>query len=127
MGLMTYFVLGLKSMRVMIIWPTLAIPDTLKTCFWYNMYKGGLMIQRELNISQARRLLPSLVHALDKNPEYIFRITLRDRLVAELKAPAQIAKRGLAAARLLQLARKTPSRSKAGLRVSENTDRYLFE
>ena len=84
------------------------------------------MLPINLNITEARRLLPSLVHDLERHPDRVFRISVRRRLVAEIKAPAQVAKHGLAAEALLALSRKSPRKIKPSWRVSEDTDRFAY-
>lgn len=84
------------------------------------------MLPGRLNITQARRLLPSLIHELQLHPDRVFTILARKRLVAELKAPARVAKRGLAADRLYELAMRRPSKNKGVLRVSEDTDSVVY-
>ncbi|MBI4063534.1 MAG: hypothetical protein HY401_04445 [Elusimicrobia bacterium] len=64
----------------------------------------------ELNVSEARRLLPSLIHFLERHPDRIFKIKQRQRMVAQLQAPPRLAKSGLAAERLLRLAKKRRSK-----------------
>ena len=85
------------------------------------------MIPAQLSITQARQLLPSLVYDLQRHPNRVFQISVRRRLVAELKAPAQISKRGLAAQRLLSLAKKRSKKGRpASWRISEDTDRSIY-
>lgn len=84
------------------------------------------MLPGRLNITQARRLLPSLIHELQLHPDRVFTILARKRLVAELKAPARVAKRGLAADRLYALAARRPAKVNAASRVSEDTDSVVY-
>ena len=84
------------------------------------------MIPRILNVSEVRRLLPSLLHALERHPDRVFRIAVRNRQVAELKAPPQVSKRGLAAARLLRLSTHRASKTSKPWRVSEDVDAHLY-
>lgn len=84
------------------------------------------MLPGRLNITQARRLLPSLIHELELHPDRVFMILARHRLVAELKAPSRAAKRGLAADRLYALATRRPAKGKGVLRVSEDTDSVVY-
>lgn len=85
------------------------------------------MLPTQLNVTKARSLLPSLLHELEHHPDRIFRIVTRNRLVAELRAPARRAKGGLAAERLLSLMRRR-RRGTAGVsrRISEDVDRHLY-
>jgi hypothetical protein len=85
---------------------------------------------KHLSISEARRLLPSLVHHLSRHPDEVFHISVRNQLVAELKAPPQIAKKGQAAGLLLALARsrRTVSRKpgRTSWKVSQDIDSHLY-
>lgn len=85
------------------------------------------MLPSQVNVTQARQLLPSLLHELERHPDRVFQILIRRRLAAELKAPPQISREGLAAERLLSLAKKWPGRSRRpSWRISEDTDRHLY-
>lgn len=79
-----------------------------------------------LSISEARRLLPSLVHRLAKHPDEVFCISVRNQLVAELKAPPQIAKKGQAAGLLLALARSRRKPKRSSWKVSRDVDSHLY-
>ena len=83
------------------------------------------MLPSQLSITEARRLLPSLIHDLERNPDHVYRISMRKRVVAELKTPLMASKQGLAAKRLLSLAGKT-GKARGAMRVSEDVDRYLY-
>lgn len=92
-----------------------------------RLYTLYMKASTEYNITEARRLLPSLVHDLERHPDRVYRIRSRERLVAELRAPAMVRKGGVAARRLLALARQAGRPGKAPkARVSEDTDRYLY-
>ena len=80
-----------------------------------------------LSISEARRLLPSLVQRLSEHPDQVFHISVRNRLVAELKAPPQVAKKGLAAGHLLALARGRRKPRRSVWNVSEDIDSHLYK
>jgi len=80
-----------------------------------------------LSISEARRLLPSLVQRLSHHPDQIFQISVRNRLVAELKAPPQIAKKGLAAGLLLALARGRRKPRRSSWNVAQDVDSHLYK
>jgi hypothetical protein len=62
---------------------------------------------------------------LELHPDRVYRVSVRRRCVAEIKAPPQVSKPGEAAAALLALARKRGARRR-DLRVSENVDKYLY-
>jgi len=78
------------------------------------------------SISEARRLLPSLVHRLAKHPDEVFQISVRNQLVAELKAPHQISKKGQAARLLLALARNRRKPRRSSWKVSQDVDSHLY-
>ncbi|MBI4676978.1 MAG: hypothetical protein HY748_05290 [Elusimicrobia bacterium] len=78
----------------------------------------------EFNVSQARQFLPGLIRDLERHPDRVFRILSRKRLVAELKAPALVAKKGEAARALLALAGR--KRARGRMKVSEDVDRHLY-
>ena len=80
-----------------------------------------------LSISEARRLLPSLVQRLAQHPDEVFHISVRNRLVAELKAPPQLAKKGLAAGLLLALSRGRRKPKRSSWNVSQDVDSHLYE
>jgi len=80
-----------------------------------------------LNISEARRRLPSLVQRLAQHPEEIFQISVRNHLVAELKAAPQIAKKGQAAGMLLALAKRRHKPGRASGKVSRDVDAHLYK
>ena len=84
------------------------------------------MLNTNLNVTEARRLLPALIHDLERHPDRIFRISVRRRWVAELKAPQQVSKKGVAAKKLLSLAAKRSAKTKPAWRVSEDTDSYIY-
>ena len=81
-----------------------------------------------ISISEARKTLPQLLKEIQKKPDKIFKITVRNEVVAEIKAPAMIAEPGQAAKRLLAFRKRHPCEPK--IRpievVSENTKRYLY-
>jgi len=80
-----------------------------------------------LSISEARRLLPSLVQRLSHHPDQVFQISVRNRLVAELKAPARVAKKGMAAGLLLALAGRRRKSARSTGTVSHDTDSHLYK
>lgn len=86
------------------------------------------MLPATMSITQARRLLPSLLRELELHPGRVFRISVRRRLAAELKAPPRAPKRGSAASALLRLSKRygASSRTKGRWRVSEDTDSFVY-
>jgi hypothetical protein len=81
-----------------------------------------------LSISEVRKRLPRIVREIQKSPDVVYHITVFNDVVAEIKAPGMIDKRGEAARRLLDLNRKRFRRTgKKKIDVSEHVDRYLYE
>ena len=79
-------------------------------------------------ISKAVKLLPSLVKELQKHPDRIYRITVFNQEVAELRAVNMIDKSGIAAQKLLELLNK---KQELGVDeekedVSRNIKKYLY-
>lgn len=81
-----------------------------------------------ISISEARKTLPQLLKEIQKEPDKIFKITVRNEVVAEIKAPAMVAEPGQAAKRLLAFRRCHPCvpKTRPVEAVSENIKRYLY-
>jgi antitoxin (DNA-binding transcriptional repressor) of toxin-antitoxin stability system len=83
----------------------------------------------KLSISEARRRLPELVRQVRKDPGATVQITVRDEVVAELRAALPEPEPGAAARALLELARKLPRpRPRRGRPsdVSARAKEYLY-
>lgn len=79
-------------------------------------------------ISEARRRLPELVRQVRKDPGAVVQITVRDEVVAELRAALPEPEPGAAARALLELARKVPRPRRRGrpTDVSAHAKEYLY-
>ncbi len=77
-----------------------------------------------ISITEARKRLPGIIKSLKSSPDAVYQITVHDEIVAEIKRPP-IVKPGEAAARILELRKKTVSR-KRKYPVSENIKEYLY-
>lgn len=64
----------------------------------------------KIPISEARRRLPTLVKTVQKDPRVTIQITVRDEVVAELRAIQPLPEPGEAARRLLALRKKLARR-----------------
>jgi len=64
----------------------------------------------KIPISEVRRRLPALVKAVQKDPRIPIQITVRDEVVAELRAVQPLPEPGEAARRLLALRKKLARR-----------------
>ena len=93
-------------------------------CTW--MYTRAAMIR--VSISEARRRLPELVRQVKQDRGAVVQITVRDEVVAELRAALPAPEPGAAARALLELARKLPKPRKRGRPsdVSAHVKEYLY-
>lgn len=82
----------------------------------------------KLSISEARRRLPELVRLVRKDAGTTIQITVRDEVVAELRAALPEPEPGAAARALLELARKLPKPRRRGrpTDVSARVKEYLY-
>ncbi len=79
-----------------------------------------------ISISEARKTLPSLIKSLKNSPETVYQITVHNEVVAEIKKPPMV-KPGEAAAKLLELRKKTRGKEKRyRVPVSENIKEHLY-
>ncbi len=82
----------------------------------------------KLSISEARRRLPELVRQVKRDAGAVVQITVRDEVVAELRAALPQPEPGAAARALLELARTLPRPRGRGRRpadVSAHVQEYL--
>ncbi len=83
----------------------------------------------KIPISEARRRLPQLVRQVKQDRGSVVQITVRDEVVAELRAALPEPEPGAAARALLELARKLPRprRRRGGpTDVSAHVKEYLY-
>lgn len=80
----------------------------------------------KLSISETRRRLPELVRHIRKDSGATIQITVREEVVAELRAAVPEPEPGLAAKKLLRLMRKMPKQRRRKVNVSENMKDYLY-
>jgi antitoxin (DNA-binding transcriptional repressor) of toxin-antitoxin stability system len=80
-----------------------------------------------VSISEARRRLPQLVRQVKRDRGSVVQITVRDEVVAELRAALPEPEPGAAARALLELARKLPKRRRGRpTDVSAHVKEYLY-
>jgi antitoxin (DNA-binding transcriptional repressor) of toxin-antitoxin stability system len=81
-----------------------------------------------VSISEARRRLPQLVRQVKRDRGSVVQITVRDEVVAELRAALPEPEPGAAARALLELARKLPKphRRDRPTDVSAHVKDYLY-
>lgn len=79
-----------------------------------------------ISISEARKKLPSIIRELKTHPDTVYRVTVHNEIVAEIKTSPQI-KPGAAAAGLLALRKKSGKKTKSKkYPMSENIKDYLY-
>lgn len=79
-----------------------------------------------VSISEARRRLPELVRRVKGEPEAAVEITVRDEVVAELRAVRPEPAPGAAARALLELMRTLPRRRGRKTAVSARVKEHLY-
>ena len=80
----------------------------------------------KLSISEARRRLPELVRMVKKDTGTAVHITVRDEVVAELRAAMPEPEPGAAAQALVDLMRKLPRRRRPRVSVSSRVKEHLY-
>lgn len=80
----------------------------------------------KLSISETRRRLPELVRHIRKDSGATIQITVREEVVAELRAAVPEPEPGLAAKKLLRLMRKMPKQRSRKVNVSGHMKDYLY-
>ena len=74
----------------------------------------------KLSISEARKRLPELVRQVRKDPGSAVHITVRDEIVAELRAPLPEPEPGAAARKLLEIMKTLPKRARRKTDISSS-------
>jgi antitoxin (DNA-binding transcriptional repressor) of toxin-antitoxin stability system len=80
----------------------------------------------KLSISETRKRLPEWVRRIRKDSGVKVEITVREEVVAELRATLPEPEPGLAAKKLLELMRKMPKRRRRKGTVSGRMKDYLY-
>jgi antitoxin (DNA-binding transcriptional repressor) of toxin-antitoxin stability system len=80
----------------------------------------------KLSISEARKRLPELVRQVRKDAGVKVEITVRDEVVAELRAALPEPEPGAAARKLRDLMRRLPKHRGAKINVSGHAKEYLY-
>lgn len=81
-----------------------------------------------VSISSARKDLPKLIKEIQKNPETVFQISVRDETVAELRSAKTLAPPGEAVRKLIRLRQRLsyPVKAKARQPISKKVKDYLY-
>src|SRR3989338_11591410 len=80
----------------------------------------------KLSISETRRRLPELVRHVRRDTGAKVEITVRDEVVAELRAALPEPEPGAAARKLLEVMRRLPKRRRGKTDVSTRVNEYLY-
>lgn len=80
----------------------------------------------KISISEARRRLPELVRLVRKDAGIAVQITVRDEVVAELRAVLPEPEPGAAARKLLELMRKLPKHRGRRTDISAHVKEHLY-
>lgn len=81
----------------------------------------------KLPISEARRRLPELVRQVRRDPGSVVQITVRDEVVAELRAALPEPEPGAAGRALLEALRKLPKRRRGRrIDVAARAEEHLY-
>jgi antitoxin (DNA-binding transcriptional repressor) of toxin-antitoxin stability system len=80
----------------------------------------------KLSISEARKRLPELVHQVRKDTGAKVEITVRDEVVAELRAALPEPEPGAAAKKLIALMRQLPKRRGRKTNISAHVKEHLY-
>ncbi len=79
-----------------------------------------------ISITEARRRLPGIIKSLKNSPDMVYRITVHDEVVAEIRTTPKI-KPGEAAAKLLEIRKRSGAGKKRYKKpVSENIKDHLY-
>lgn len=81
-----------------------------------------------VSISNARKDLPKIIREIEKHPEAIFMVTVRNETVAEIRSARTMVEPGEAVQKLLRLRKKLSSRVKEQFKepISKRVKAYLY-
>jgi hypothetical protein len=81
-----------------------------------------------VSISNARKILPKMIKEIEKNPETVFNITVRNETVAEIRSARPMVQPGEAVQKLVHLRRKLSTETKGQPKepISQRVKKYLY-
>jgi len=81
-----------------------------------------------VSISNARKDLPKMIKEIQKNPDTVFKITVRDEPVAEIRSAKAMVQPGEAVRKLIQLRGRLshPVKSQSKEPISQRFKDYLY-
>lgn len=85
-------------------------------------------MKNTVSISNARKDLPKIIKEIQKNPDTVFRITVRNEAVAEIRSAETLVAPGEAVRKLIHLRQKLsyPTRNKTREPISRRVKDYLY-
>jgi len=85
-------------------------------------------MKNTVSISNARKDLPKLIREIEKHPEVVFEITVRNETVAEIRSAKTMMQPGEAVQKLIRLRKKLSSGSRDQSRepISQRVKDYLY-
>jgi hypothetical protein len=85
-------------------------------------------MKNTVSISTARKDLPKMVREIQKNPEAVFKITVRNETIAEIRSAQTLVAPGEAVRKLIQLRGKLshPLKGKTKEPISQRVKDYLY-
>jgi antitoxin (DNA-binding transcriptional repressor) of toxin-antitoxin stability system len=85
-------------------------------------------MKNTVSISNARKDLPKLIREIEKHPEVVFEITVRNETVAEIRSAKTMTQPGEAVQKLLRLRKKLSSGGSGQSRepISQRVKDYLY-
>jgi antitoxin (DNA-binding transcriptional repressor) of toxin-antitoxin stability system len=81
-----------------------------------------------ISVTEVRKRLPQLLRDIQRQPDKVFKVTVHNEVVAEIKAPSMIAEPGQAAKKLLAFRKRHPHvpKTRPVEAVSENIKTFLY-
>ncbi len=81
-----------------------------------------------VSISNARKDLPKMIREIQKNPEAVFKITVRNETIAEIRSAKTMVQPGEAVQKLIHLRQKLslPLTGKSKEPISQRVKDYLY-
>ena len=92
----------------------------------YQLKESGM--KNSVSISDARKILPKMIKEIGKNPEAVFKITVRNETVAEIRSAKPMVQPGEAVQKLIHLRRRLSSEIKGHPKepISRRVKKYLY-
>jgi len=85
-------------------------------------------MKNTISISNARKDLPKMIREIQKKPETVFTITVRNETIAEVRSAKAMVPPGEAVRKLIHLRKKlsSPANQKTRISVSKSIKNHLY-